>query len=146
MPKFIQPIYPIPSSYESFHLQNIELADIITEAFNQNIKDNPCSLVYNPSSSKTELHKKFDERPFLSKIISEHVNYLLKLKNKYSESNDSDIFLSDYLFHVYNYFESSKDNKQNLNVLFRNLDLNGLFDEESSKLLKFKINKHLKSL
>lgn len=146
MAKFIQKDnrISIHDADHEFHMENVNTADLIAEAFNQNIIENPCSLVYDSNLSQVRLHDTyadFDFRPHLSKIIADQINTLFKFDREF---DNRDSFLIVYLESLDIYF--AENNKKDVKLLFKNLDLRGFFGEISGIFLKHKINQKIDEL
>lgn len=118
-------------------------AELLLNNFNQNIMENPCNLVYENSSGQVILHKQFDDRPYLSNIIADHINKLIELKRNHKSSKE---YISLYSKYIDKYFQEHISDKQNLIIIFKDLYLNNLFEEESSKILKNRFNSNIEKI
>jgi hypothetical protein len=139
MPKFITYSQDFIENLE-LHMTYIDVASDLMNSFNINIIGEPSTLVYNHLTKEVQVsNTDFDLHPNYYQIISQHINWLLRFSEQYSETDD---YLVHYLKLIkVNYDKES--NKTDLNTILKNLSLEEYFGKISATFLKDKINEFL---
>lgn len=126
---------------ESYRCQ---VSEVIINSFNNRIPANlyQCELSYNNKTRLAVDDRGFNDRPDISSIITDQVNFFLEQEDKFK---DRDYFLAPYLDFIKstyfsNFVEKTDKEKDLIKMLFYNINFENYFDEVANNLLRSRIN------